>query len=210
MPLPLYLASRSPRRKELLGNAGIRFQVYVPREEEIVAPPSVKKERPGAIVKRIALAKAEAALRELRESGAAEGVILAADTLVFLDGKVLGKPRDEADARRMLGRLSGRSHEVCTGVSCIRFEEGEVEEKTIFVSSKVKFFKLKPEWIRWYVGTGEPMDKAGAYGAQAHGAVFIEKFSGSYTNVVGLPLGHAVELLEEVSGVKRTVLMEGK
>lgn len=205
----LYLASRSPRRRELLAQAGIRFQVYVPKEEEIVAPPTTNSDKPGAIVKRISRAKAEAAYRELREAGVSEGVILSADTLVFQEGKVLGKPADEAQAVKMLGKLSGRWHEVCTGVSVLKFKGDRIAEKTIFVSSKVKFFPLKKEWIRWYVGTGEPMDKAGAYGAQAHGAVFIEKFNGSYSNVVGLPLGQAVALLEEVTRVKRTKLMEG-
>lgn len=206
----LFLASRSPRRRELLAQAGLRFQVYVPREEEIVAPPRTGKEKPGSIVKRISRAKAEAAYRELREAGTAAGVILSADTLVFQAGKVLGKPANEADAIKMLGKLSGRWHEVCTGVTVLRFKGDRIAEKTIFVSSKVKFFSLKKEWIRWYVATGEPMDKAGAYGAQAHGAVFIEKFAGSYSNVVGLPLGQAVALLEEVTRVKRTKLMEGK
>jgi len=205
----LYLASRSPRRRELLGQAGLKFEIYVPKEEEIAAPPSTKSDRPGAIVKRIARAKAEAAYRELREKGVETGVILSADTLVFQNGKVLGKPADEADARRMLGKLSGAWHEVCTGVTVLRFKGDRIAEKTIFVSSKVKFFKLKKEWIQWYVATGEPMDKAGAYGAQAHGAVFIERFAGSYSNVVGLPLGQSVALLEEVARVKRTVLMAG-
>ncbi|RZA07522.1 MAG: septum formation protein Maf, partial [Proteobacteria bacterium] len=181
MPTKLYLASRSPRRKELLAQAGLKFEVFVPKEEELAAPGTLKEDRPGPIVKRISRGKAEAAYRELREKGVDVGVILSADTLVFHEGKVLGKPSDEADARRMLGKLSGKWHQVCTGVTVLRFKGDRIAEKTIFVSSKVKFFPLKKEWIRWYVGTGEPMDKAGSYGAQAHGAVFIEKFAGSYS-----------------------------
>lgn len=208
--MKLYLASRSPRRKELLSQAGLRFEVYVPKEEEAPAPASTRKQTPASIVKGISVLKARAALRELQEAGVKEGVILSADTLVFQNGKVLGKPKDESDAVKALGKLSGKWHQVGTAVTCVRFGGKKPIEETIFVSSKVKFFPLKKEWIRWYVGTGEPMDKAGSYGAQAHGAVFIEKFSGSYSNVVGLPLGQSVALLEKVSGVARTKLMGGQ
>lgn len=203
MPAPLYLASRSPRRKELLEQAGIQFLIYVPEEEEMVAPKTLKTLGPGALVRRIALLKAKAAYRELREKGVKEGVILAADTLVFLEGKVLSKPENVEDAKAMLRRLSGRWHQVCTGVSCLSFDEKGGHCKTIHVSSGVKFFELEKEWIDWYVATGEPMDKAGAYGAQAKGSFLLERFDGSYTNVVGLPLGQSLALLEEVSGKKR-------
>lgn len=207
MPLDLYLASRSPRRKELLEQAGLRFRVYVPQEEELLAPKDLKSASPAAIVKRIAKAKARAALRELRENGTRKGVILAADTLVFLDGKVLGKPANEADAKRMLRKLSGGWHLVCTGVTCISLSEKSEREETIHVSSRVKFFPLQRKWIDWYVSTGEPMDKAGSYGAQGHGAAFIERFSGSYTNVVGLPVGESLALLEGITGLGRAQLV---
>lgn len=210
MAAPLYLASRSPRRKELLGQAGIEFRVYVPQEEELPAPKSLKKLGAGSLVRRIASAKAEAALRELREKGVKEGVILAADTLVFLEGKVLGKPANAAEAKRMLKKLSGRWHEVCTGVACYRFKGKDSRKKTIHVSTKVKFFPLKKEWIDWYVQTGEPMDKAGAYGAQAIGSLFLERFSGSYTNVVGLPLGESVALLEQAYQKDRSKFRSGR
>ena len=203
MPAPLYLASRSPRRKELLENAGLRFEIYVPREEELPAPKTLKNLAPGAIVKKIALAKARAAERELREKGVYTALVLAADTLVFLNGKVLGKPADEGEARRMLARLSGNWHQVCTGVTCLAIAGDERKERTVSVSTRVKFFRLKKEWIEWYVGTGEPMDKAGAYGAQAIGGTFLERFAGSYTNVVGLPVGETLALIEKVSGEPR-------
>jgi len=206
-PAFLYLASRSPRRSELLTQAGIRFRVYVPQEEELSAPPKVKKSGPGSIVKAISAAKANAAQRELSGKGVQSGIILSADTLVFLEGKVLGKPANEMDAKRMLKRLSGRWHQVCTAVSCIQFEGKTIRYETIYASTRVKFFPLRKEWIDWYVSTGEPLDKAGSYGAQGHCASFIEKFSGSYTNVVGLPVGEALALVEKVSGLKRAELM---
>lgn len=202
--MALYLASRSPRRKELLEQAGINFRVYVPQEEEMIAPKTLRRLQPSGIVKKISAAKAHAAERELRAKGVRKGFILSADTLVFLGAKVLGKPRDKKEAKRMLKQLSGRSHQVVTGVTCVALGNEGRREKTIAVSSRVKFFALKNEWLDWYVATGEPLDKAGAYGAQGHGASFIESFTGSYTNVVGLPMGHTLALLEEVSGRKRS------
>ena len=211
MSLPIYLASRSPRRKELLAHAGLRFRVYVPKEEELAFPPSTRRETPSAIVKRIAGAKAAAAVKELAAAGRRSGVILAADTLVFLDGKVLGKPADAAEAKRMLKRLSGRRHEVQTGVACALLgPKGAVKASVISVRTGVEFFPLSDAWLDWYVGTGEPLDKAGAYGAQTFGAAMIRSFSGSYTNVVGLPVGESLSLLEKVSGQTRTQLMEKK
>jgi septum formation protein len=202
--LRLYLASQSPRRKELLERAKIRFQVYVPKAAELKAPSTTKKTGPRQIVKRIAAAKAEACARELRRKGQKSALILAADTLVFQNGKVLGKPRSAAEAARMLGALSGRWHTVHTAVTVLLDANGKTRSKTISVATRVKFFQLEAEWIRWYVATGEPFDKAGSYGAQGYGAALVEKFSGSYTNVVGLPLGQSLALLEEVSGMRRS------
>lgn len=208
MPAPLYLASRSPRRKELLEQAGIEFRVYVPKEEELPAPKSLKDLGPGRLVRRIAAAKAKAAYRELKGQGIKRGLVLSADTLVFLEGMVLGKPANEAEARSMLRKLSGNWHQVCTGVTCLSFDSGSGHAKTIHVSTRVKFFPLRKEWIEWYVATGEPMDKAGAYGAQAKGSAFLERFDGSYTNVVGLPLGETLALFEDVSGESRATFQK--
>lgn len=207
-PIPFFLASRSPRRKELLEQAGLRFRVYVPEEEELPAPKKTRKETPRAIVKRISLAKAHAAHRELTAKGENEGLILSADTLVFLNGKVLGKPANKQDAKKMLRMLSGRWHQVCTAVTCVKFKGTQAKIKSVCITSRVKFFSLSKESIDWYAGTGEPLDKAGAYGAQAFGAFLIERFSGSYTNVVGLPVGESLSLLEKVSGMSRNRLME--
>jgi septum formation protein len=203
MVQPLFLASRSPRRKELLEWAHFQFEVYVPQEPELPAPRKLLKKSPTQLVKQIAEAKALAALRELTEKGKKQGIILAADTLVFLKDQVLGKPKNPADAKRLLRKLSGKWHVVCTGVSCIHFSQGKMRAKKSFVvKTKVKFFRLNKAQIDWYVKTKEPLDKAGAYGAQGHGMIFIEKFSGSYTNVVGLPLGETQAVLQKFAARK--------
>lgn len=200
--MQLYLASRSPRRKDLLEGAGISFRVHVPQEEELPAPKFRKRVKAQAIVEEISRAKAHAAVKELRAKGVDEGLVLSADTLVFFRQHVLGKPKDVADARRMLRRLSGNWHEVYTGVTAVRFTGSRIKESAIQVRSRVRFFKLKPAWIEWYLETGEPFDKAGAYGCQGAGAALVREYRGSYTNVVGLPLGESLALLEKTGKVK--------
>lgn len=209
MTPPLFLASQSPRRKDLLDQAAIRFQVYVPKMEELAAPKSSKSEAPARMVRRIAEAKAEAGARELAAQGTTNAFILAADTLVFIGGRVLGKPSSVAEAEKMLRALSGKWHTVHTGVTITELANGKTKSpRSLSVATRVKFFPLTKEQIRWYVSTGEPMDKAGSYGAQGYGAALVEKFAGSYTNVVGLPLGHTLALLEKVSGKKRAAFQE--
>lgn len=203
---PLYLASRSPRRRELLSQAGIRFQVHFPQEDEIAAPKRRGRVKPQAIVERIARAKAHAAVKELRELDVKTGLVLSADTLVFFRQHVLGKPADPDDARRMLRQLSGNWHEVYTGVTALHFSGSRVKENAIQVRTKVRFFRLKPDWIEWYLSTGEPFDKAGSYGCQGYGAALVREYRGSYTNVVGLPLGETLELLEKTGRTKRAAL----
>ncbi len=206
MRLPLYLASRSPRRKELLAQAGIRFRVHVPREEELTAPKERKLQSARTIVKNISAAKAHAAVKELRALGVGSALVLSADTLVFLDHRVLGKPANEAEARKTLRALSGKTHEVYTGVTVLALVNGKVKNHAIQVRTYVKFFALKPQWIDWYIATGEPFDKAGAYGCQGYGAALVENFRGSYTNVVGLPLGETLALLERAGKTTRQSL----
>lgn len=206
---PLYLASRSPRRQDLLRQAGIRFQVHVPEEEEIAAPELRKRVSAKAIVKTIASAKAHAAVRELRERGEEKALVLAADTLVFFRQHVLGKPGDRAQAGRMLRTLSGNWHEVYTGVAVFRFHGERVAESAIQVRTRVRFFPLKSSWIEWYLDTGEPFDKAGSYGCQGYGAALVQEYRGSYTNVVGLPLGETLALLEMTGKTSREKL-QGK
>lgn len=175
---PVVLASGSPRRRELLDQLGLAFVVVVPHVDETPQP----GEQPVALVRRLAVAKA----------AAVEGdPVLGADTIVEVDGEILGKPVDADDARRMLRRLSGRSHRVHTGVAVRSGERTQVEVTTTIVT----FAPLTPPLIEWYLGTGEPFDKAGAYAVQGHGGVFVETIRGSVSNVVGLPLSTVARLL---------------
>ena len=180
----LILASTSPRRKELLTLAGIPFTVVPSPAEE---PEPYFGELPAAYAARMARLKAAAVARAHPEA-----VVLGADSVVAVGGTILGKPRDAADARRMLGLLSGRVHQVVTG--CAVF--GLAAEPEIFsVSTDVHVVALSDAAIDAYVATGEPMDKAGAYAIQGKAAAFIKEIHGSYTNVVGLPLAEVVYYL---------------
>lgn len=195
----LWLASRSPRRAELLALVGAHFETGPVAVDESPLP----GERPEAHVLRLAEAKARASRAAREEAGrAAPGtfrdggeatVYVGADTVVVIDRVILGKPADRADAARMLGLLSGRIHEVWTGLFVLdpREERGLGEA----VRSIVKFTRIGPAEIDRYVATGEPLDKAGAYAVQGGGALFVEAIEGSYSNVVGLPLSHLKHLL---------------
>jgi len=179
------LASRSPRRRELLRAAGIEFRVVAPRIEEEM--PAGRGGRLAELVRRSALEKAREVARRERV------LILAADTVVVCGGEVMGKPASEADARRMLRALSGRWHAVYTGIALMEGESSLVgHERT-----EVAFRALSKKQIEWYIGTSEPMDKAGAYAIQGHGAALIRAVRGCYTNVIGLPLPKVLEMLDE-------------
>lgn len=186
----LILASGSPRRREMLQNLGVEF---LPRPVDIDESP-LDKECPEPYVLRLARAKAQAAAH--RATGDEQAVILAADTIVALDGALLGKPRDLTDARRMLGQLSGRTHEVLTGVA-VAATSGEPTRAEV-ERTRVRFGELSAAEIEWYVASGEPLDKAGAYGIQGLGALFVDRLDGNYSNVVGLPLPLTYRLLAEV------------
>jgi len=180
----LILASGSPRRRELLERMGYAFDVCAPEVDERVPGP------PDQVVAILARRKAMAAAE-----GISKGVVLAADTLVAVDGEALGKPADEADARAMLRRLSGREHEVFTGVCVLDAATGR---KSVHVErTGVVFRALTDGEIDAYVATGEPMDKAGAYGIQGGAAAFVESFRGSYENVMGLPVESAGLMLKK-------------
>jgi septum formation protein len=181
--LTLLLASASPRRAEILRSLGIPFTV---RPVDIPENP-LPGETAEAAASRLAAAKAEAAAR--RDPGT---WVLAADTLVFLDGAILGKPRDDADSAAMLRRLAGREHGVVTAVHLRR---GDGPSKGIAEVSRVRFSPMDEAEVAWYVSTGEPRDKAGAYGVQGLGARFIEEIHGSFTNVMGLPARSVYRLL---------------
>ena len=185
--MELILASASPRRQELLSRLGLDFTVIPARGEESLAPGLTPQEQ----VLRLAGQKALEVYG--RQSHSPGRVILSADTVVVLDGSILGKPKNPDDAVRMLSALSGRSHQVLTGV-CVLSEDRKqqhCEETQVF------FRKLTASEISAYVKTGEPMDKAGAYGIQGYGALFAEKIIGDYFNVMGLPLCAVGQLLRQ-------------
>ena len=188
----LLLASASPRRAEILRAVGWPFEAFAVNIDE--SPQN--SETAAAYVERLAREKAEAAARQQRSPSV---VVLGADTVVVAAGGVmLGKPRDEQDARRMLRLLSGCWHEVLTGVALVRAGENAVGDATIaHQSTRVRFSPLSDEEIDWYVATGEPMDKAGAYAVQGRAALFIEAIEGDYWNVVGLPVHLVYKLARE-------------
>lgn len=182
----LLLASGSPRRAELLRAAGIAFDVRVADVDETVLP----GERADVYVRRLAETKA-AAVARLEPSSA----VVAADTAVVVDDLILGKPADAADAARMLRLLSGREHQVVTGV-CLIPAPGGVEI-TRLSQSTVAFAALTPDEVDWYVASGEPMDKAGAYAVQGLASRFVTSIAGSYSNVVGLPVAVLYRMCRE-------------
>lgn len=178
----LLLASASPRRADLLASAGFTFEIRPADADETY----LAGESPREYALRVARAKAS------RAAEAADArIVLAADTVVVLDGRVLGKPRDAADAGAMLRDLSGRQHEVLTAV--VLAAAGGVSEEV--VSTSVWFHPLDEAEITWYVASGEPMGKAGAYGIQGLAARFIERIDGSWSNVVGLPISTVYRML---------------
>jgi septum formation protein len=186
--MKLILASSSPRRAEILRNAGISFFVLTSAIDETPVP----GESPNDLVLRLANAKAE--LVAARAVGPA--IVIAADTIVTLDGKILGKPRSSDDARRMLEQLSGRTHCVVTGVALTRLPDAAHLE---FVESTlVHFDPLSSEEISAYLSTGEPYDKAGAYAIQGRAARYIPRIEGCYFNVVGLPLARVTAALQDL------------
>lgn len=185
----IVLASASPRRLELLERLGVDPTVMPPDIDETPLP----AEAAEAYVARLAVAKAAAVAGALT----GDAMVIAADTTVEIDGEILGKPVDAADAAAMLRRLSGRRHRVFTGVAVRRGEQVHSE----VVTTGVRFAGLTEADIEWYVGTGEPLDKAGAYALQGAGGVFVEAVEGSVSNVVGLPL-HTVVRLAAGLGVR--------
>jgi septum formation protein len=192
----LVLASGSPRRSEILTSVGWEFTKDVADIDESER----KGETPENYVRRLALEKARAVAARHETA-----IVLGADTTVVIDKQIIGKPADLADARRMLKMLSGRWHEVLTGVAIVRKDAGEMsgngdksESIVGLQSTRVKFAEMNDEEIRFLVEKGEPLDKAGAYAVQAQAALFIEKIEGDYWNVVGLPVNLVYELVEKV------------
>lgn len=183
------LASASPRRRELLKQIGVTFEVMPAKGEEVIT-----ERQPEQVVMELSRQKAEEIASGIQEEHV---IILGADTVVVYDGKILGKPKDETDAGRMLSMLSGNTHSVYTGVTVIVIRDGESQSHSFYEETKVTMYPMTDAQISAYIRTGEPMDKAGAYGIQGKGAVFIEKIDGDYNNVVGLPLAKIFHKIEE-------------
>lgn len=194
----IILGSASPRRRELLAQIGAEFEVRVSNKEEVY-----HSNVPEEIVKELALMKAGNVAEELAKENPAGAVkstvVIGADTIVVLDGKILGKPADEADAVRMLSSLQGRRHDVYTGVAVLDYDEnGEKRVYNYPVGTAVYVNEMTEEEIRAYVETKDPLDKAGAYGIQGRFAAHIDRIEGDYYNVVGLPVSRVYRTLREL------------
>ena len=196
----IILASNSPRRKELLKLAGLEFVVDAADIDE-----NIGQEDPEELVKELSYRKAYAVAGRHPDA-----VIIAADTVVALEDTILGKPADPEEAKQMLSLLSGRTHRVLTGVTILMPEsrepsqasgdDGRWEQKTFCEMTEVTFYNLTDEEMESYIATGEPMDKAGAYGIQGKGALLVKRISGDYNNVVGLPLARLWRVLQALQG----------
>jgi len=186
----LILASKSPRRYELLKQVGVDFEVIPSRIEEDY----IKGESPRKHVLRLAEAKALDVGNQHPDCW-----VVAADTIVYVDHSILGKPKSREEARKMLRRLSGKEHRVLTGFSVHHLEKGKGDREAVQTSVKVK--KLTQPEMDWYVKTGEPYDKAGGYAVQGIGSFMIESIKGSYTNVVGLPICELIQMLSRLGAV---------
>ena len=217
----IILASASPRRRELLTQIGLPFEVVVSEAEE-----KITSTEPARVVEELSAQKAEAVWEKLnfdvtepvrndagepenrsgettgsrRESGTVtkDEIVLGADTVVACDGKILGKPKDTEDAARMLTMLQGRAHEVYTGVTILYGENGEKKALTFHEKTTVHFCPMTEAQIREYVAAGDPMDKAGSYGIQGFCARYIRGIEGDYNNVVGLPAGRVYQELHKM------------
>jgi septum formation protein len=191
----IYLASRSPRRRELLKQIGVSFEVLVLREHPArgldVDESQHSGESPHDYVRRVSRAKAEAGWRRIEQRRLRRFPVLGADTVVCIDEEILGKPADRADAARMLRALSGREHRVITAVA-LKFE---TRVELIVSESRVRFCELPEADLEAYLESGEPTDKAGAYAIQGRAAAFVTELHGSYTGIMGLPLYETVQLI---------------
>lgn len=188
MTSKLVLASSSPRRKDLLRKLGLEFSTIPPN----VVEKHIKGESPVEYVLRISLEKALTVAETLNH----DHIVIGADTIVVCDGEILGKPENEEEAKSMLMRLSGRYHQVITGLSIVRSKSEILHREN--VKSTIKFKSLDPHEVQEYVNTKEPLDKAGGYAAQGIGAFMIEEIEGSFTNIVGLPISRLSNALKNL------------
>lgn len=192
------LASSSPRRRDLLAEVGIRFKAVCPRVDE----QRRSGESAGDYVARNALTKAEWVAGRLVSGPGDPRIIIAADTIVVIQGRILEKPADPSEAKLMLTELSGRTHRVMTGVCMLHVQQSHAHACRRFIeTTEVELRRLEPGDILRYMETGEPMGKAGAYAIQGRGRKFVERIRGSYSNVVGLPVERVMRVVEEWGGV---------
>lgn len=183
----LILASASPRRRELLEQIGLTFEVIPSKCQEVIT-----KTLPGEIVEELSLQKAEDVAKEIEE-----GIVIGSDTIVWQDGHVMGKPSDREAAREMLRRIQGNTHSVFTGVTVIVKEKGQEFIQTFSKETKVHVYPMTEEETERYIDTKEPMDKAGAYGIQGAFAAYVEGIEGDYNSVVGLPVSALWQVLKQ-------------
>lgn len=192
----IILASQSPRRQEIMSLGGYAFEVRVSLAEEQISEDELQSLSPEQLVERLARIKAEDVW--MHEATQQNQTIIGADTVVAIDGQVLGKPKNKEDAVNMLTQLSGRSHDVFTGVCILWVEDAkakEIQGTTFHCQTKVTFYPMTEEEIQEYVASGDCMDKAGAYGIQSGAAKYIHGIEGDYLNVVGLPLSKIYHVL---------------
>lgn len=185
----ILLASASPRRRELLEQIGVSFEICPSNGEE-----TITKTDPAEVVEELSAQKTRDIFQETTE----DVLVMGADTVVAMDGKILGKPKSGEDAVRMLDMLQNREHQVFTGVTVLVREGKRVREKTFHEATRVTFYPMNREEIEGYIQDGEPMDKAGAYGIQGKGALFVKEIHGDYNNVVGLPIARLYQELKDM------------
>lgn len=206
--MKVILASGSPRRRELLAGLGLDYTVLVSGVEE-----HVTRQDPSGVVEELSAQKAYDVLQNLLSEDSRQGtetqktqpwdgreelLVIGADTIVAVGGQILGKPTNMRHAAEMLGWLSGMRHQVYTGVTLYHRREGETHRHTFYECTQVEFYPMTEEEIGWYISTGEPMDKAGAYGIQGQGSRFIKAIEGDYSNVVGLPVARLYQELKAI------------
>ena len=190
--LTVVLASASPRRTELLEQGKIKHIVMPSHCEEVIT-----SEVPGQVVEELSAQKAEDVYQQYEKVNQEDFLVIGSDTVVAAEGKILGKPKDEEDAFRMISMLQGKAHQVYTGVTLLIKKDGKKIQKTFNECSDVHVYPMSEEEIREYIATGEPMDKAGAYGIQGAFGVYIRGIEGDYNTIVGLPLARVYQEMKE-------------
>lgn len=184
------LASASPRRRELLTQIGIPFRICLSKKEE-----ESSQKKPGDIVKELSYTKA----KDVFDQGNQDAVVIGADTIVVYDEQVLGKPKDEEDAYKMIKMLQGKTHQVYTGVSVIWRQDNSIQVSSFYAVTDVELYGMSEEEIRAYIATNEPYDKAGGYAIQGYFARYVKQIQGDYNNVVGLPVGELYQILNSLN-----------